>query len=594
MNNISGSSDDQRAARPLKYAKSVVIPGPICLQRRATLSTVTVAYETYGCLAEDGSNAILICHALSGDSHVARHDERDDPGWWDLIVGRAKAIDTERYFVVCSNVLGGCSGTTGPRSIDPSTGEPYGASFPVVTVEDMVDIQQLLMRNLGIRHWHTVVGASLGGLQTLCWGTRYPELVKRAIVIASGPHLTAQALAFDVVGRNAILRDPDFHGGQYHERSTEPSVGLAIARMLGHITYLSPESMNAKFMANKNSPRDIETEFEKQFSVGSYLAYQGDRFVERFDANSYLKLSFAMDLFDLSQGDLESSFARSQCRWLILSFSTDWLFPPAQSRQMTEALLKIRRPVSLANIEADGGHDAFLLPEALDRYGGMIEAFIAPPARITSHSLPPAGSVLASAKLDIQRFCQLIEPHESVLDLGCGDGRVLAALAAHGCSDLVGVELDEYHVLTCLQRGFDVVHADLNEGLPTFGDERFDVVLLSETLQSLVRIEEVVREVLRVGKRAIVSFPNFGHRAIRENLMRLGRSPRTSSGPLSHPWYSSPNRRYFSLADWEEFCAERDLQIDASIYLDTETGADVNENPNLNSDLVITTIRKRS
>jgi homoserine O-acetyltransferase len=259
---------------------------------------------------------------------------------------------------------------------------------------------------------------------------------------------------------------------------------------------------------------------------------------------------------------------------------------------MTEALLRVGGSVSFANVQSRGGHDAFLLPEGLDRYGGMIGAFLRPPRNITASDAPPAESLLCTPNLDIQRFLQLIPPHESVLDLGCGDGRVMAALCEHGCRDMVGVELDERSVLACLQRGFNVVHADLNQGLPMFSDDRFEVVLLSQTLQSLVNTEAVLDEVLRVGKRGIVSFPNFGYRRIREDLAQHGRAPRTVCGPLAHPWYTSPNRRYFSLLDWEEFCQARGIRIEGSIYLNTETGEEVTEDPNLNADLVITSVRR--
>ncbi len=594
MNALPGSSDDQRSAGPLRYAQKVTFRGPVTLVRGETLPAVIVAYETYGELNAEGTNAVLICHALSGDSHVARHDEADDPGWWEIVVGPGKHVDTERFFVVCSNVLGGCRGSTGPGSVDPEHDESYGSRFPTVTVEDMVDVQKRLLDHLGVSRWHAVIGASLGALQTLAWGVRYPDLVDRALVIAGGPTLTAQGLAFDVVGRNAIIRDPQFHGGQYYAHGCDPDVGLAIARMLGHITYLSPESMATKFTADKYSPRDIDTDFEKRFSVGSYLAYQGDRFVERFDANSYIALTIAMDLFDLGDGDLEAAFAQSQCRWLLLSFASDWLFPSEQSRQMTEALLKAGRPVSHANVQSQGGHDAFLLPENLERYGGMIQAFLGPPEAAAEDAPPPAECVLVGPGLDIQHFLKLIGPGESVLDLGCGDGRVLGALAGHGCAGLVGVELDEAHVLTCLRRGFDVVHADLNQGLPMFGSARFDVVLLSQTLQSLVNTEAVVDEVLRVGRRGIVSFPNFGYRELRQRRLENGRFPRTDRGPLSLPWYECPSRRFFSLRDWEEFCAARGIRVERCIYLDTETNREVTDDPHLNADLVITTITRRS
>ena len=257
---------------------------------------------------------------------------------------RVMAIDTDQYFVICPNLLGGCRGTTGPGSINPATGKPYGRDFPTITLADMVDVERLLVDHLGVRQLRAVVGGSLGGHQALTWATRYPERVRGVIGLATSPRLTSQALAFDVVGRNAILRDPHFCGGQYYGRLDGPAVGLALARMIGHITYLSREAMREKFEADRFHPRDVAVEFEKKFSVGSYLGYQGAKFVERFDANSYVTLSLAMDLFDLGSTpeELARAFAPARCRWLIVSFSSDWLFPPDQSRDIVNALIANR------------------------------------------------------------------------------------------------------------------------------------------------------------------------------------------------------------------------------------------------------------
>ncbi|MGA7699975.1 MAG: homoserine O-acetyltransferase [Thermoguttaceae bacterium] len=376
---VFDSSDSVRTAQPLKYAQYATFHEPLQLELGGRLPEVTVAFETYGRLNSRRDNAVLICHALSGDSHVAQHDADDDPGWWDVLVGSGKPIDTDRYFVICPNCLGGCRGTTGPDSRNPATGQPYATDFPVITIGDIVEVQRRLVDHLGIERLRGVIGGSLGGHMTLCWATCLPERIAGAIAVATSARLTSQALAFDVVGRNAILRDPAYHKGRYYDQTCGPTVGLAIARMLGHITYLSRESMMQKFDAERLKPRRVQTQFETKFSVGSYLAYQGDRFGERFDANSYLTLSMAIDLFDLGDtpAELAAVLQRSTCRWLLMSFTSDWLFPPFQSREIVDALIAAGKPVSYCNVESDCGHDAFLLPNQIGTYGELIRAFLA-------------------------------------------------------------------------------------------------------------------------------------------------------------------------------------------------------------------------
>lgn len=595
------SSDDVRSAAPLRHARSAVLEGPVRLQRGGVLPEVRVAYETWGTLDAQRSNAVLVCHAMSGDSHVARHDSHDDPGWWEIMVGPGRPIDTNRFFVLCSNVLGGCRGTTGPSSINPVTGRRYGPDFPVVSVEDMVDVQARLLDALGIGRLFAVIGGSLGGNQALCWAVRHPHRVLATAAIATSHRLTSQGIAFNVVGRNAIRRDPNFHDGRYDEAGVRPDTGLALARMLGHITYLSRQSMADKFDHNRLEPRDVATEFEKVFSVGSYLAHQGHKFVERFDANSYLVLSRAMDLFDLGEtrGQLQAALGRSTCRWLVLSFTSDWLYPPFQSRQIVDALIATNKCVGYCNVHSDAGHDAFLLEEDFDRYGEMVRAFLATTTEARKVIPMPLEAAAASAdvfharRIDYRRIVDLIEPGESVLDLGCGDGALLAHLAnQRQASRLVGVEVDERLVLAAMQRGLDVIHADLERGLPDFPDRAFDVVVLSQTLQSIVRTEAIVDEVLRVGRRVIVSFPNFAYRRIRDEVARRGRSPVSEGGQLPYAWYNTPNRRFLSVLDWEEFCSQRDIRIDDAIYLDTETGQEVTADPNLNADLAIVVISR--
>ncbi len=605
LHDIEGfeSSDSVRSARPLKHLQMLQLDEPLKLERGGELPKVTVAYETYGQLNRRRDNAVLICHALSGDSHVAAHDEEDDPGWWDIVIGPGRPIDTEKYFVICPNILGSCRGTTGPNSINPATDKPYGQDFPTITVGDMVAVQQRLAQHLGVEKLLVVIGGSMGGHQVLHWGTHLPDQLRGAIAIATSPRLTSQAVAFDVVGRNAILRDPDFCNGQYYQNGSGPNVGLAVARMLGHITYLSHESMAQKFEADRTRPRDVPTEFEKEFSVGSYLAYQGEKFVERFDANSYITLSMAMDLFDMGSepSALSAAFDRSECRWLVMSFTSDWLFLPDQSLEIVDALIAAKKPVSYCNVASTYGHDAFLLPDDLPRYGELIRAFLANlaadarrPARATKKSISRIATVEENSRprLDYDLIVELSKPAHSILDLGCGDGELLAMLKERGHERVMGVELDEQAIIACVQRGLDVVQADLNEGLSSsFADGQFDFVLLSQTLQVIRDVDGVLADMLRVGQRCIVSFPNFAYYKLRKMLAEDGRAPE-SPGVLCYKWYNTPNIRFLTIADFEDYCKERNIVVHRRLTLDTEAGAEVYEEPNLNADLAIFVISR--
>jgi len=593
------SSDTVRHAQPLRHVRLARLAQPLALEMGGQLAEVTLAYETYGELNAARDNAVLICHALSGDSHVAQHDEADDPGWWDIVVGPGKAIDTRRYFVICANLLGGCRGSTGPGSVNPATGKPFGRDFPTITVGDMVAAQRGLLDQLGIERLLAVVGGSLGGQQALVWGTRYSDRVRGVVALATSARLTSQGLAFDVVGRNAILRDPHFHGGRYYDRPQGPKVGLALARMIGHITYLSREAMREKFEADRLKPRDVAIEFEKRFSVGSYLGYQGAKFVERFDANSYLTLSIAMDLFDLgvTAEELAAAFRPTRARWLVISFSSDWLFPPEQSRDIVNALIANNAPVSYCEVQSPCGHDAFLLPHDLDRYGEMIRAFLdqltpaphaAPAARGEAYG---PTSIFYQHRLDYERIAELVPPGASVLDLGCGSGTFLAGLRATNHRRLVGVELDEQKILTGIGRGLDIIQADLNRGLGAFADGQFDCVILSQTLQAVQDVERVLTEMVRIGRTCIVSIPNFGYHRLRTMLAETGRAPK-SAGVLHYEWYNTPNIRFFTIADFEDFCRQKGIRVHRRIALDTETKAEVFEHPNLNADLAIFVISR--
>jgi homoserine O-acetyltransferase len=356
------------------------------LQSGASVRDYTLAYETYGTLNADRSNAVLVCHALNASHHVAGVYEGQDKseGWWDNMIGPGKPVDTNHFFVIGVNNLGSCFGSTGPMHTHPDTGKVYGADFPVVTVEDWVNAQALLLDRLGITQLAAVLGGSLGGMQALSWTLQYPDRVRHAVVVASAPNLTAENIAFNEVARRAIVTDPDFHGGHFYEHGVVPQRGLRIARMVGHITYLSDDVMNEKFgrelrdavvgsaTGYKYSTQDVE------FQIESYLRYQGDKFSEYFDANTYLLITRALDYFDPARtygGDLSAAFARTAAKFLLVSFTTDWRFSPARSREMVQALLNNQRDVSYAEIDAPHGHDAFLLDDA--RYMNVVRSYFA-------------------------------------------------------------------------------------------------------------------------------------------------------------------------------------------------------------------------
>lgn len=597
--NLFDSTDSARSAKPLRYAQSLQLDGPLELEKGGRLEIVTVAYETYGQLNSARDNAVLVCHAISGDSHVARHDEADDTGWWDIMVGPGRPVDTNQFFVLCPNLLGGCRGTTGPGSFNPATGRRYGRDFPTITIRDMVEVQYRLARQLGLGQLLAVVGGSVGGHQAMTWATRYPEAMRGVVLLATSPRLTSQALAFDIVGRNAILRDPHFHSGQYYDRPHGPRVGLAIARMIGHITYLSQEAMSQKFDPDRLHPRDVPVEFEKRFSVGSYLGYQGAKFVERFDANSYVALTMAMDLFDLGETapDLAAAFRAARCRWLVVSFSSDWLFPPSQSRDIVNALLANGASVSHCSVQSSCGHDAFLMPDEFDLYGEMTRGFLtnlgcAPNAHSEVRDEPHGPtSIFQQHRLDYDRILELVPAGAGVLDLGCGSGGLLERLKAGNARRLVGVELDERNIVTCVNRGLDVVQADLNKGLKAFAAGEFECVVLSQTLQTVFDVEGLVTEMLRVGKIGIISIPNFAYHRLRRMLAEEGRAPK-SSGVLCYEWYNTPNIRFFTIADFEDFCRAKGIRVHRRIAIDTEAAVEVFDDPNLNADLAIFAISR--
>ena len=374
---------------------------PLALQSGASIRQYDLVFETYGTLNADKSNAVLICHALNASHHVAGvyAGQAKSEGWWNSMIGPGKAVDTARFFVIGVNNLGSCFGSTGPMHTNPDTGQVYGADFPVVTVEDWVNAQARLLDALGIQTLAAVMGGSLGGMQALSWALQYPDRLRHAVVVASAPNLTAENIAFNEVARRAIVTDPDFHGGNFYQHGTVPKRGLRIARMIGHITYLSDDVMNEKFgrqltavprpaalaaaAATAATAEEAATAsayrystLDAEFQIESYLRYQGDKFADYFDANTYLLITRALDYFDPARtygGDLSHALARATCKFLLVSFTTDWRFAPQRSREIVKALLDNRRDVSYAEIDAPHGHDAFLLDDA--RYHSVVSAY---------------------------------------------------------------------------------------------------------------------------------------------------------------------------------------------------------------------------
>ncbi len=570
---------------------------PLQLECGKTLGPIDVAYETHGRLNEARNNAILICHALSGNAHVAGYHGADDkkPGWWEGMVGPGKGIDTHEYFVICSNFLGGCAGTTGPSSINPATGRPYGLDFPIITIADMVKVQKLLLDALGIEHLLAVIGGSIGGMQTIQWSIAYPEMMDAAIPIATTTHLGAQSIAFDAVGRNAILADANFAGGQYHQGEV-PGQGLAIARMIGHITYLSEEGMRQKFGRELRGSDKYSYEFDPEFAVETYLDHQGQIFVDRFDANSYLYITKAADYFDLPRdyGSLKEAFAGVQARFLVVSFSSDWLFTPEQSEAMVDALVANGKDVSYCNIASGYGHDAFLLED--ETLGAFLASFLRATHR-PGVNVGPLGDCCKGrtrvrraeqthrARVDYELIESLIEPGSTVLDVGCGDGELLARLTADKAIRGKGIELNESFVLGSVCRGISIIQRDIDRGLGSHADKSFDYAILSQTVQTTQDPERVFRELLRIGRRVIVSFPNFAHWRCRLQLLFWGKSPVTRQLPFR--WYNSPNIHFLSLKDFDAFCHRLGVTIERRIPLVETSASPIRFGANLFAEQVI-------
>jgi homoserine O-acetyltransferase/O-succinyltransferase len=378
MNRMLVSARDLRASSDdsLVFRSDEELP----LDCGRVLAPFEIAYQTYGELNANRSNAILVCHALTGDQHVANlHPMTGKPGWWETVVGPGKPVDTDQYFVICSNVIGGCMGSTGPASPDPATGKPYGLDFPVITIDDMVRAQARLIDHLGIADLFCVIGGSMGGMQVLEWCASFGDRVFSAVPVATAPRHSSQNIAFHEVGRQAVMADPEWRGGRYLEEGANPAKGLAVARMAAHITYLSDDALHRKFGRSLQNRDKVAFGFDADFQVESYLRHQGISFVDRFDANSYLYITRAMDYFDLADdygGILANAFRGTKTRFCLVSFTSDWLYPTRESRAVVQALNAVAANVSFVEIESDKGHDAFLLhePEMFDAVRGFLEA----------------------------------------------------------------------------------------------------------------------------------------------------------------------------------------------------------------------------
>jgi homoserine O-acetyltransferase/O-succinyltransferase len=550
----------------------------LALDCGVTLKDVQMAYETYGSLNAERTNAILILHAFSGDAHAAGiNRQTGQPGWWSEMIGPGLAFDTDRYFVICSNVLGGCQGTTGPSSIDPLTGERYAMRFPVITIGDMVRLQKCLIDYLGISRLLAVAGGSMGGMQALQWSVAYPDSVAAAIPIAATSRHSAQQIAFNEVGRQAIMSDPDWNNGDYYD-SKPPGRGLAIARMVGHITYMSDLSMREKFGRRLRDKDVFGFDFSVDFEVESYLRYRGNQFVTRFDPNSYLYITKAMDYFDLSSGysSLAAAFERTKTRFLVLSFTSDWLYPTYQSLEVVSGLRSRSVDVAFCELASTYGHDAFLVE--IDEQSRMVAGFLASvfedasrphfssqkPVAQKDEPAAPISQEIAN-RSDYAMIAQIVTAGSHVLDLGCGDGELLAWLRKHKGVKAQGVEIDPTKIQRAIARGVSAYQSDIDQGLADYPDRTFDFVILSQTLQEVRYPLRVLREMLRVGHRAIVAFPNFGHWSTRLAHLLSGRAPRTALFP--YDWFESPNLHFLTIKDFVSLCRNEGWVIEREIFV---------------------------
>jgi homoserine O-acetyltransferase len=544
-----------------KTLKLKLPEGGYRLMSGGILKEIEVAYEECGApLRSD--NAVFICHALTGDAHVAgiKPGEEKPSGWWEGMVGPGRAIDTDRFHVICANVLGGCSGTTGPSSVNPDTGKPYGSSFPQYDFSDAVDVYRMLLKELGVGKLAALIGGSYGGMQVMDWITRCPDEMEKACLIATSASLNTQALAFDVVGRASITDDPAWRGGDYYLEGDGkgPKLGLASARQLAHITYLSRELLQEKFRrelqknfveapAEERAKRDAA--FKTYFQIESYLDYQALKFIRRFDANSYLHITRSMDLFDAGAryGSLDAACARVKAKCLVVSYQGDILFSEWQSKDIVAALTRNGKSVTYCHLEAGTGHDSFLTD--ISDLSGLVGGFLG--SRVPK--------VMQWQKRLYANVLKMVRQDAHVIDIGCGDGTLLNVLRE--CRNVKGdgVEIDIDKFKETVADGHGAFWEDADEGLSLVPDSHYDVAVCSDTLQEVKNPRGLLHEALRIADEAIVTFPNFAAYRIRLTLAFTGRLPVSKQLPFE--WYDTPNIHCITLKDFRRLCEKDGIEI---------------------------------
>lgn len=544
-----------------KKLKLELPKGGLKLAYGGVLKAIEIAYEECGAPVAD-DNVIYICHALTGDAHVAgiRPGEDKPSGWWERMIGPGRAFDTRRYHIICANVLGGCGGTTGPRSINPDTGRPYGSTFPQYNFDDAVDVFRMFLRQLGITHLAALVGCSYGGLQVVNWMTRFPDEIDKVCLIATCAALNTQAIAFSIMSRNSIIDDPNWNGGDYYlvGDGKGPQAGLASARQLAHITYLSRELLQRKFgralqqsfidaPAAERDERDRH--FKTYFQIESYLDYQASKFLKRFDANSYLHITRSMDFADpaILYGSLDNAMARVKARVLIVSYEADILFPIWQSQEITAALMRAGKSVSYCHLECGTGHDSFLTE--LTDLAKLVGGFLGDKRR----------ELMNWQVRHHRKVLDMVKEGAHVVDIGCGDGTLLKVLKEKKHVHGDGVEINVGRFEEALADGHSVLWEHADEGIVTVEDGHYDTAIISDTLQEVKNPRKLLHEALRIANEAIVTFPNFAAYRIRLSLTFTGRLPVSKQLPFE--WYDTPNIHCITLNDFRELCKKEGFEI---------------------------------